>query len=188
MTRETVLRYDDGDPDGWHELVLVSVLPPPRLILFGAADAARPLSRMGKSLGRHVTLCDAIALRASPEFYPEADEIVIMPPAALLDTLEVRPDTGVCVLAADEAWSVPTIKSALASRAGYVGVMDLHTAPAGLLQRLEEAGVPVDQLQRLRTPLSPAAVPCTPEEAGALLIADLKTVLNVVPHPDVASH
>ena len=53
-------------------------VPPPRLLVFGAVDYAAALTRIGAFLGYRVTVCDAREVFATPERFPEADEVVVL--------------------------------------------------------------------------------------------------------------
>ena len=69
-------------PDGERRLdelaVLVeSMAPPPRMLVFGAIDFAAAVARVGAFLGFHVTVCDARPVFATARRFPEADEVVV---------------------------------------------------------------------------------------------------------------
>src|SRR5439155_15229548 len=53
-----------------------SFAPPPRLIIFGAVDFTAALVRAGKLLGYRVTVCDARAVFATRQRFPQADEVI----------------------------------------------------------------------------------------------------------------
>ena len=69
-------------PDGQRRLddlaVLVeSMAPPPRMLVFGAIDFAAAVARAGAFLGFHVTVCDARPIFATARRFPDADEVVV---------------------------------------------------------------------------------------------------------------
>src|SRR5918911_631650 len=58
---------------GTVDIYLEPVLPPPRLVVFGAAPAARALCRLGKAMGYAVEGVDPDARR---DGFPEADRVL----------------------------------------------------------------------------------------------------------------
>jgi xanthine dehydrogenase accessory factor len=154
-----------------------SFAPPPRLVVFGATDFAGSLSRIGGFLGFHVTLCDARAVFATPDRFPDAHEVVCQWPDRYL-TAEVaagRVDarTALCVMTHDLKFDVPLLRVALSSPAGYVGAMGSRRAHDDRLRRLAEAGVPGEQLQRLRSPIGLDLGARTTEETAVSIAAEL---------------
>jgi xanthine dehydrogenase accessory factor len=66
------------------DIYLEPVLPPPRLVVFGAAPVARALSRLGKAMGYAVDVVDPEAERTA---FPEADRVLAELPC---DPVEVQ--------------------------------------------------------------------------------------------------
>ncbi len=114
-----------GERCGEPVTVLVeSSVPAPRMIIFGAVDFASALVRVGKLLGYHVSVCDARPVFATPERFPEADEVVTDWPHRYLDAQVTRsaraamtePD-GAHVEEGPGPWPTGTGASAAASTA-----------------------------------------------------------------------
>ena len=59
--------------------------PPPRIVVFGAVQAAIPLVRMAHELGYRVLVADARAAFASRERFPDADELLVGWPEDVAD-------------------------------------------------------------------------------------------------------
>ncbi|WP_376740706.1 XdhC family protein [Gordonia paraffinivorans] len=126
---------------------------PPHLIVFGAVDFAHALIRSAKVLGYRVTLCDARPVFATPERFPEADEVVTMWPHEYLETQEISASTFICVLTHDPKFDVPALTVALRSGAGYVGAMGSRRTHHDRLGRLRAAGVTDTELTGLSSPI-----------------------------------
>ena len=60
------------------EVFLESILPPQRLVIFGAGDDARPLVRMAHLLGWRVTVADGRAWLAQPSRFTEAEHVALL--------------------------------------------------------------------------------------------------------------
>jgi xanthine dehydrogenase accessory factor len=174
------LRHYDAQDEGKNNssgVFLQSFVPPPRLLVFGATDFGGALSRMGAFLGFHVTLCDARAVFATPARFPHAHEVVCQWPDRYL-TAEIaagRVDgrAVLCVMTHDPKFDVPLLRVALSSPAGYVGAMGSRRAHDDRLRRLVEAGVPDEQLQRLRSPIGLDLGGRTTEETAVSIAAEL---------------
>ena len=158
--------------------VLVQALtPPPRMLVYGATDFARALTRTGGLLGYRVTLCDARPVFATPRRFPEADEVVNAWPhdhlAAEVAAGRVDARTVVAVLTHDPKFDVPLLVTALASPAGYVGAMGSRRTHLTRLDGLRAAGVTDEQLARLRSPIGLDIGGRTAEETAISIAAEI---------------
>ncbi len=126
--------------------------PPPRVLAFGAIDTAESLCAAAKLLGWRTVVVDARARFATPERLPSADEIVVGWPDDVLPQLSPGPDDAIVVLTHEERFDVPALAGALASDAFYIGALGSRIAQASRRERLLEAGVPAEALERLHGP------------------------------------
>jgi len=152
-----------------------SFAPPPQLIIFGAVDFTAALCRAGKFLGYRVTVCDARPVFATTQRFPLADSVVVEWPDRLL--AEVGPSLGardaIAVLTHDAKFDVPAITSAVETAVGYIGVMGSRRTHDDRTRRLGEAGLTVDQLNRLRSPIGLDLGGRTPEETAISIVAEI---------------
>jgi xanthine dehydrogenase accessory factor len=157
------------------ELLVQAFAAPPRLLVFGAADFARPLVRIGALLGHRVTLCDARPAFVTPGRFPEAHELVVDWPHRWFEARRhlFGPDTAVCVLTHDAKFDVPLLRAALRSRAGYVGAMGSRRTHEDRLERLREAGVSEGETARLRSPIGLDLGGRGPEETAVSIAAEI---------------
>jgi xanthine dehydrogenase accessory factor len=149
--------------------------PPPQMLIFGAVDFSAALARVAKILGYKVTVCDARRVFATPERFPMADEVVVDWPDRLLarvgPTLTGR--DAVCVLTHDAKFDVPAVLAALRTGAGYIGAMGSRRTAADREKRLVEAGVEVEAMSRLMTPIGLDIGARTPEETAISICAEI---------------
>jgi xanthine dehydrogenase accessory factor len=158
------------------QIFIESFAAPPRMLIFGAVDFTAALTRVAKVLGYRVIVCDARTVFATNRRFPMADEVIVDWPNRVLDTL--GPTLGerdaVCVLTHDPKFDVPAIQGALATRAGYIGVMGSRKTHATRLDRLAEGGVtdPV-QLARVMAPIGLDIGARSPEETAVSICAEI---------------
>ncbi len=150
-----------------------SFAPTPRMIVFGAIDFAAAVSRIGKFMGYHVTVCDARELFATKRRFPEADEIVVDWPHRYLPTVNVDERTVICVLTHDPKFDVPVLEIALRSKAGYIGAMGSRRTHDDRMNRLREIGMTEAELSRLRSPIGLDLGARTPEETAISIAAEI---------------
>lgn len=156
-------------------VLMESFASPPRMILFGAVDFTAALTRVARVLGYRVTVCDARAVFATRQRFPEAHEVVVDWPdrhlAAVRPSLSAR--DAVCVLTHDHKFDVPAIAAALATDVGYVGAMGSRRTHAERLARLRRAGVDDAGLERLMAPIGLDIGARTPEETAVSICAEI---------------
>jgi len=152
-----------------------SFAPPPRMVIFGAVDFTAALLRVAKLLGYQVTVCDARPVFATRQRFPLADEVVVDWPDRYLAKVgpELGPRDAVCVLTHDAKFDVPAIVSALTTRVGYIGAMGSRRTHDARVERLLEAGVDPDQLDRILAPIGLDIGARTPEETAISICAEI---------------
>ncbi|MFE0751357.1 XdhC family protein [Gordonia sp. NPDC058843] len=152
--------------------------PSARLILVGANDFVRALSSLGTSLGMRVTVVDARPVFATRARFPDADEVVVAWPDRYLATQiregRIGASTAICVMTHDPKFDVPTLAIALASPTlGFIGALGSRRTVDDRNQRLRDAGITDEQLERLRSPLGLDLGGHTPGEAAVAIAAQL---------------
>ena len=150
--------------------------PPPQMWIFGAVDFTAALGKVAKILGYRVTVCDAREVFATRRRFPMADEVVVSWPTPLFErrghTLGQR--DAVCILTHDPKFDVPAVHGALATHAGYIGVMGSRKTHAKRMERLAEVGVDhPEQLARLMSPIGLDLGARTPEETAVSICAEI---------------
>jgi xanthine dehydrogenase accessory factor len=148
-----------------------SFAPPPRMLIFGAVDFTAALAKVAKTLGYRVTVCDAREVFATPQRFPEADEVVVDWPDRYLETQTLGPRDAVCVLTHDHKFDVPAIIAALDTAAGYIGAMGSRRTTESRNKRLAEAGV--TDLSRVMAPIGLDIGARTPEETAVSICGEI---------------
>ena len=122
-------------------------------------DTAEALCAAAKLLGWRTIVADARAKFATAERLPSADEIVVEWPEQALARIAPDHATAVVVLTHDDKFDVPALKAALASEAFYVGALGSRRNQERRRERLLEAGVDEDALERIAGPAGSTSAP-----------------------------
>jgi xanthine dehydrogenase accessory factor len=150
--------------------------PPPRLLVYGAVDTAEALCRGAKLLGWTAIVADARATFLTPERIPSADQLIPKWPEDAI--AEVAPDhqTAIVVLTHDDKFDEPALIGALASEAFYVGALGSRRNQERRRERLLEAGVEEEQLDRMMGPCGLDVGADTQEETALSILAEILAV------------
>ncbi|WP_454195366.1 XdhC family protein [Nocardia sp. Marseille-Q1738] len=150
---------------------------PARMILAGANDFVRALSRTGRQLGYRVTVVDARETFATAARFPSAHEVVVDWPHRYLRSEQqagrIDHRTVVCVLTHDAKFDVPALATALAFPLGFVGALGSRRTHAERIARLRDSGVTEDQLARLKSPMGLDLNARTPDETAISIAAQI---------------
>jgi xanthine dehydrogenase accessory factor len=146
--------------------------PPPRLLVVGGVDTAEELCRAAKALGWRTAVVDPRPALVTRERLPSPDELTVAWP----DELTADADTAVVVLTHEERLDVPALTAALASDAFYVGAIGSRRTQAKRRERLLEAGLTEEQLERLAGPAGLDLGAHTPAETAVSILAEVLAV------------
>jgi xanthine dehydrogenase accessory factor len=147
--------------------------PPPTLLIFGAVHVAQPLSRFAKALGFDVVVSDARAKLATLERFPDADRIIQGWPEETLAEVEIRPNTYVAILSHDPKFDEPALLGTLDTPAAYIGAIGSRSTNEDRRRRLAAAGMPPDQIARMRAPIGLDIGAATPEEMAISILGEI---------------
>ena len=147
--------------------------PPPTLLIFGAVHVAQALARFAKALGFRVIVTDARAKLATPERFPDADEIVQAWPDDALSHITVQPNTYVAILTHDPKFDEPALIGTLETPAPYIGAVGSRGTNQDRRRRLLEAGVSEESLARIHGPIGLDIGAETPEEMAISILAEI---------------
>ena len=150
--------------------------PPPRLLVFGAVDTAEALCRAAKAIGWRTIVADARGKFATPERIPSADELVVAWPDEALARVQPDHATAVVVLTHDDRFDIPALQGALAGEAFYVGALGSRRNQARRRERLLEAGVPEEAVDRISGPAGLDIGADTPAETALSILAEILSV------------
>jgi xanthine dehydrogenase accessory factor len=150
--------------------------PPPRLLVYGAVDTAEAICRAAKLLGWTAIVADARAKFATAERIPSADELIVAWPEETLARVQPDHQTAIVVLTHDDKFDEPALIGALASEAFYVGALGSRRNQERRRERLLEAGVAEEELERIMGPCGLDIGSDTLEETALSILAEILAV------------
>jgi xanthine dehydrogenase accessory factor len=151
--------------------------PAPRLVIFGAVDYAAALCRLARAAGWRPFVCDPRSQFATPERFPEAEEVIAAwPKDAFARVGGIDRATYIAVLTHDPKLDDAALVLALRSEAPYVGAMGSRRAQAQRRERLLAAGLEEELLERVAAPIGLDLGALTPEETALSIMAEVVAV------------
>jgi xanthine dehydrogenase accessory factor len=153
--------------------------PPPRLVVFGAVDFAAALCRVARAAGWRPFVVDPRSRFATPERFPEAEEVIAAWPAEALARIGgIDRATYLAVLTHDPKLDDAALIAALDSDAPYIGAMGSRRAQAQRRERLLAAGVAEAQLERIAAPIGLDLGGTSAEETAVSIMGEIIAVRN----------
>jgi xanthine dehydrogenase accessory factor len=147
----------------------------PRLVVVGAVEVARSLVAFARELGYETIVVDGRASFATPERFPpdRVDRLIVGWPDEVADEIGLGPDDAVAVLTHDVKFDEPAIVDALRRGCRYVGAVGSKKTQGDRRERLRQAGVGDEDLQRLRGPVGLDLGGRNPAETALAIIAEV---------------
>lgn len=153
-----------------------SYLPPPSLVIVGAAHIAIPLTKMAQDLGFDVTLIDAREWFLTEERFPNVARRILAWPDKGLAQVTLDAETYLVILSHDPKFERPALKYALPHRLRYIGAIGSRKTHADRLATLRNEGVSEDDLARIHAPIGLDIGAVSPEEVAVSILAEMLAV------------
>jgi len=173
----------DLEPDlhmlcgGQAEVFIEPMQPPDRLYLFGAGHIGQALAPMAARLGFAVTVIDDRPAMASPERFPEASGFVGSFAATEWSSLPFDLERTYCVVVSpSHAIDFEVARELLRRPSHYVGMIGSRKKRRATEESLRAAGINVDRIADLHSPIGEPIGAETPEEIAVSILAELVRV------------
>jgi xanthine dehydrogenase accessory factor len=150
--------------------------PPPRLFVYGAIDTADALCAAARSIGWHTIVADARGRFATQERIPNADDLIVAWPEEALGQIGPDHATAIVVLTHDDKFDLPLLTAALQTDAFYIGGIGSRKNQERRRERLIEAGIDEEALDRVRGPAGLDVGAQTPAETAISILAEILAV------------
>jgi len=154
--------------------------PPPRLVIVGAVHIAVTLARIARELGFRVVVTDARGRFATPDRFPDVDELILGWPHEVLPALALDAFSHVVVITHDAKIDNPALLAALRSPAPYIGALGSRRTHARRVAALRDAGAAEEEISRIHSPIGLDIGARTPQEIALATMAEIVAVRNDV--------
>jgi xanthine dehydrogenase accessory factor len=152
---------------------VLSYATPPRLIVFGAIDFSAAVARLARDIGYHVTICDARRPFLQSGRFEAAHELVFEWPDRYLDGVELGERDVVLVFTHDAKFDEPALIGALRTGAGYIGALGSRNTQERRRERLLEAGVAAQDIDRISAPCGLDIGAASPTETAISVLGEV---------------
>lgn len=162
------------------EIVVESILPPQRLIIFGAGDDARPLVRLARGLGWRVSVADGRRWLAQAARFLEADRVITLNDSCDLASLNLTSHDAVALLTHSFEQDRKLLPQLLPLNLRYLGLLGARNRSRLLLSQVAqqlECNME-DCLLRVYAPMGLDLGGDTPEAVALTVIAEIQAVLH----------
>jgi len=157
--------------------------PPPRLVIVGAVHIAVTLARLARELGFSVVVTDARGRFATPDRFPDVDDLILGWPHEVLPSLALDEFSHVVVITHDAKIDNPALLAALRSPAPYIGALGSRRTHARRVAALREAGATEADITRIHSPIGLDIGARTPQEIALATMAEIVAVRNGLTGP-----
>ncbi len=150
---------------------------PLRLLIVGAVHIAQALIPIAQNCAYEVILIDPRRAFATEERFPNV-ELKNEWPDKALKSLGINSRTAVVTLTHDPKLDEPALIEALNSKAFYVGALGSRRTHQARCQRLLEADISTEILQRIHAPIGLDIGAVSPDEIAVSIVAQMTAVLR----------
>lgn len=158
----------------------------PRLVIVGAGHIAMPLARMAKLLDFEVVVLDDRPEYASPERFPDADQVLVGPFRETLAQVPIHADTCIVLVTRGHVHDRACLEQVLDSPACYIGMIGSKLRVRTVMRHLKEGGRDVSKLRRVHAPIGLDIGSQTPAEIALAIMAEIVNVRRGGKAPSLA--
>jgi xanthine dehydrogenase accessory factor len=148
----------------------------PRMVIFGAIDFSAEMAKLASEVGYRVTICDAREPFVNSARFSQAAEVVVDWPDRYLEGQDLGSRDVVLIFTHDPKFDEPALISTLATGAGYVGALGSRRTQARRVERLREAGLDQQAIDRIHAPCGLDVGARTPVETAVSILAEVIAV------------
>jgi xanthine dehydrogenase accessory factor len=129
-------------------------------------------------MGFRVVVCDARDRFATPDRFPEVDQLILGWPTEVLPKLALDEFSYVVVITHDPKFDNPALVAALRSPAPYVGALGSKRTHARRVKALREAGLGDSDIDRIHAPIGLDIGAVSPQEIALATMAEIIAAKN----------
>jgi xanthine dehydrogenase accessory factor len=150
--------------------------PATLLLVVGAGHVAMSLVTLARLLGYRTVVVDGRPRFATPERFPDVDELKIGIPSELIRNYPLVPSTALVLVAHDYKYDVPVLRHALENPVGYIGMLGSSRRGKAIVDLLIEDGVSPDLVSRIHVPIGLDLGSQAASEIALAILAEIQAV------------
>ena len=155
------------------EIFVDAILPSPTLVMVGGVHIAVALTTIAKAVGYRTIVIDPRRAFGSAERFEHVDRLIQAWPTEAFKEVVFTPVTAVAMLTHDPKIDDPALLTVLPSPAFYVGALGSTTTHSKRRQRLLDAGMALELVNRIHSPIGMDINASTPEEIAVAIMAEI---------------
>lgn len=147
--------------------------PPLRMIIAGGGHVSRPTAQVAALAGFEVTVLDDRPEFSQPERFPWAAHVACVPEFRdCFSAYMPNSRTSLVIVTRGHLHDASVLAQALATKAGYIGMIGSRRKRAEVYDSLRLQGVDEEQLNRVHCPIGITIGAETPEEIAVSIVAE----------------
>ncbi len=149
------------------------VVPEPRLVILGAGHVGKALATLARNTGFRVTVMDDRSEFANRDQFPDAHDVVQGDFKKACEGIDINAGTFIVIATRGHNHDLDAVRSALCTRAGYIGLLGSRRKNALLRNKLREQGFSEQEMDRVIIPVGLEIGSVTPEEIAVSIMAQI---------------
>lgn len=187
---------------GQLSIFIEPVIPPPRVIVFGAGHVSKGICEVATLAGFAVTVVDDREQFANRDRFPQAEDVFADVYESLFKRVTVTPASYVIIVTRGHRDDMRVLRWAVTTTARYIAMIGSRRKVLSIVKELEREGLPRDVFERVHAPMGLEIGALTPEEIAVSVVAEMiavrrqpdsawrdltKTVFALAPEEEAAS-
>ena len=176
-----LIDVEKGDPGICGGTVTIFVEPflsAPTVVVVGAGHVGRAVVHLASWLGYHVVLSDDREALCTPEVAPGADMYLPISIEKVPERVHIGPQTYFVLVTRSVDVDLRGLPPLFETSAPYIGLIGSKRRWAHCQEKLLEAGIPQEQIDRVTSPIGLEINAETPDEIAVSIMAEITAIRN----------
>ena len=144
------------------------------VFVFGGGHVGLKVYELARFIDLNVTVIDDRQEFASPQRFPEADEILVCDDyARVFENLPINMSSMIVIVTRGHRYDADVLENALRTDAGYIGMIGSRKKIRGIYDGLREKGFTEKDIQRVKAPIGLPIHAETPEEIAVSIVSEI---------------
>lgn len=161
---------------GTVEIYIEPLLPPEKLIIFGAGHITRVLAPMMKKIGFRVSVVDDTPEFLKKEYFPDIDNLHIEDMEVFAGSVSSDPQAYIIVLSRGFSRDKAILKQLLKKEFRYIGMIGSQRKTERMITELKKEGIPEKAFSSLKSPVGLDIGAETPEEIAISIAGEILAI------------